>query len=162
MPPADVDADPRAVAGACGGDLVNYEPVYVSPAGERSGRFPRANLSSVITAAVFRRVAALVLATGLAVAHAQGLPQRQLPPVGLRGETGATLPLPLVQIDGKTRRLAPGAVLYDAGNRTVLHGALPPGADVYYTVDPQGDILRLYVLTPLEQALLDRQPRRTP
>ena len=116
----------------------------------------------MIRTVVFRCLATLVLVAGLAGAHAQGLPQRQLPAVGLRGETGATLPLPLIQIDGKARRLAPGAVLYDAGNRTVLHGALPPGADVYYTVDAQGDVLRLYVLTPLEQTMLDRQPRRTP
>lgn len=116
-----------------------------------------------VTTALFRFVVSLPLLLGLlAAASAQGLPQRVLPPGGQRGETGAPLPLPLVQIGRDVVRLAPGAVLYDAQNRTVLHGALPAATEVYYTTDAQGEVQRLYVLTPPERDRLDRLPRRSP
>jgi hypothetical protein len=34
----------------------------------------------------------------------------------------------------------------------IVHGALPPGADVAFVVDMNGDVGRIYVLTPQEQA----------
>ena len=91
---------------------------------------------------------------------AQVLQQRPLPAQGKRGELGAPLALPMIRIGNDVLRLAPGGVLYDQFNRTILHAALPPRADVWYTTDPQGDIQRLYVLAPAEQQMLDRRPQR--
>lgn len=104
-----------------------------------------------------------LLLLGIATAApvtAQVLQQRQLPAKGKRGELGAPLALPMVQIGNDVLRVAPGGVLYDQFNRTILHAALPPQAEVWYTTDAQGSIQRLYVLTPAEQQMLDRRPQR--
>lgn len=99
---------------------------------------------------------------GLAVtgAAAQLLHQRQLPGTGKRGELGEPLPLPMVRIGREVLRIAPGGVIYDASNRAILHSALPAAGAVLYTTDANGDVQRLYILTPAEQAMLDRMPRK--
>jgi hypothetical protein len=89
-------------------------------------------------------------------AYAQ-LVQRHLPANGERARTGAAQPLPLVQVGGKVLRLAPGGVIFDQQNRTVVHAHLPAGADVLYTKDSNGDVHRIYVLTSEEQARLARK-----
>ncbi|MGA0023961.1 MAG: hypothetical protein ACO3F9_04875 [Burkholderiales bacterium] len=37
----------------------------------------------------------------------------------------------------------------------MTHGQLPPGAEVLYRLDRNGEILRIIILTPQEQARLD-------
>lgn len=106
---------------------------------------------------VFLALLGLTLAAG---APAQVVQQRPLPSQGKRGELGAPLPLPMVQIGREVLRLAPGGVIYDQSNRTILHSALPPEAAVLYTTDGKGDLQRLYILTPAEQAMLDRSRKR--
>ena len=64
--------------------------------------------------------------------------------------------LPYVDLGGKVVKLAPGGVIYDQNNRTIVHGALPAGADVVFTTDMNGDIARIYILTPQEQAQFDQ------
>ena len=86
---------------------------------------------------------------------AQGLAIRQLPAKGQRGQLGDPQPLPIVLVGGKVLRLAPGAVIYDQQNRSIVHGNLPPMADVFYTTDAAGNIQRLYVLTPDESVALN-------
>jgi len=61
----------------------------------------------------------------------------------------------MVQLGNETLRLAPGGLIIDANNRSVTHSQLPVGADVLYRVDRNGEILRIIVLTPQEQARLD-------
>ncbi len=82
---------------------------------------------------------------------------RTLPAKLLRGIVGEQQPLPMVTISGKSLKLAPGGVIFDENNRTIVHGALRPGAAVAYTVDMNGDVGRIYVLTPAEQQMLDRR-----
>ena len=55
-------------------------------------------------------------------------------------------------MSGKLVKLAPGGMIYDQNNRTIVHNALPPGADVAVTPDMNGDVARIYILTPLERA----------
>ena len=81
--------------------------------------------------------------------------QRALPADAKRAQTGAQQMLPLVQLGKETRRLAPGAVIIDTNNRSVTHGQLPPGAEVLYRLDRNGEIARIIILTPQEQARLD-------
>ena len=66
---------------------------------------------------------------------------------------------PFVILGGETRRLAPGAVIFDTHNRTITPGFLPAAADVVYTVDNTGSVMRIYILTAQEQQQLDA-PRR--
>ena len=93
-------------------------------------------------------------------AHAQFV--RFLPPAGERGKTGETLPLPDVTIDKRVLRLAPGGVIIDQNNRTILHAHLPVGAEVFFTRSLTGEIQRMYILTAEEQARLKANPPQKP
>ena len=106
---------------------------------------------------VFFIVLGVALSAGAA---AQLAPNRLLPAKGKRAELGAALPLPMLQVGGAVLRLAPGGVIYDESNRAILHTALPPHANVWYTTDANGDVQRMYVLTAAEQALLDAKGQR--
>lgn len=88
---------------------------------------------------------ALVLAATVTVAaHAQIF--RTLPANGRLGALTGQQPYPLLQIDDKVVRLAPGGRIYDANNRVIVHGALPASATVLFVVDMNGDISRIYIL----------------
>jgi len=80
---------------------------------------------------------------------------RFLPPSGKRGVTGNSLTLPQVAIGRETLVLSPGGVIFDDNNRTILHGSLPVGADVWYQLNDGGQIQRIYILRPDERARLD-------
>ena len=82
--------------------------------------------------------------------------QRSLPPDTKRAEIGAQQMLPMVMLNQDVRRLAPGGIIFDAANRRIPHGQLMPGSEVIYELDRNGEILRIVVLTPEEQARLDR------
>lgn len=101
-----------------------------------------------------------VLAAVFAMAqfgYAQGL--RTLPANGKRGITGEPRPLPMVIINRAEAKLAPGGIIYDTNNRTILHQNLPADADVWFQLNTTGDIQRIYILTPDERARLDQARR---
>jgi hypothetical protein len=101
---------------------------------------------------------AFLLLVSAGAALAQGV--RQLPMKGERGQLGDPQPLPMVLVNGKSLRLAPGGIVFDRHNRTVVHASLPAKADVFFTKDMNGDIQRMYILTPDESTLLDQSPRK--
>src|ERR1051325_3086074 len=89
----------------------------------------------------------LIVAAALTTftAHAQ---LRTLPANAKRATIGQQqYPLPYINLAGKQVRLSPGATIYDQNNRSIVHGALPRGADVAFTTDMNGDVARIYVLT---------------
>ena len=96
---------------------------------------------------------ALVLLSGSAAAQLN----RTLPAKLQRGIVGEQQPLPLLSISGKSLKLAPGGVVFDENNRTIVQGALQPGSAVAYTIDMNGDVGRVYILTPTEQQMLDQR-----
>jgi hypothetical protein len=83
-------------------------------------------------------------------AHAQLM--RALPANGKLGVTGESMVLPSVRIGNQVLRLAPGGVILDQNNRTIVHAHLPQQATVLYTQDNLGQISRIVVLTPEELA----------
>jgi hypothetical protein len=93
-------------------------------------------------------------------AYAQFIQQRFLPANGERGKTGPRQDYPVVQIDRKLLRLAPGARIYDVTNRTIVHAHLPPGVEVFYSKEQSGAIQRLYILSPQELDQLKRAKKR--
>ena len=107
-----------------------------------------------------------ILIAGLALSFALAAPghaqvQRLLPANGQRGElAGQQQAYPLVQINRKVLRLAPGGLIYDENNRTILHSYLPPNAAVLYVLDPRGEISRIIILTPEELARLEQAGHR--
>ncbi len=98
----------------------------------------------------------LMLLLTFFVFSAPALAQRMLPADAQRAVTGAPQILPMVQLHGELLRLAPGGVIIDAHNRSVTHGQLPPGSPILYRLDSNGEITRIIVLTPQEQAQIDR------
>ena len=99
----------------------------------------------------------VLLGTSVLFATAGYAQLRTLPANAKRATVGQPQVLPYVQLSGKVVKLAPGGVIYDQNNRTIVHGALPPGADVAITPDMNGDVARIYILTPLEQAQLSKR-----
>ncbi len=81
---------------------------------------------------------------------------RQLPVDGKRGVTGNQQPLPQVMIGRTLFQLAPGGLIFDTYNRTIVHMSLPVGADVWYQLNSSGQIRRIYILRPDEQARLNQ------
>jgi hypothetical protein len=88
-----------------------------------------------------------------------GYAQLRTLPVNVKRATLGAQPyaLPYVELGGKMVRLAPGGLIFDQNNRSIVHGALPAGAAVAFTTDMRGDIARIYILTPQEQAQLDER-----
>lgn len=107
-----------------------------------------------------------ILIAGLALSFTLAAPghaqvQRLLPANGQLGElSGQQHPYPLVQINRETLRLAPGGLIYDQNNRTILHGYLPSDAQVLYVLDSRGEVSRIVILTPEELARLQQAGQR--
>jgi hypothetical protein len=78
--------------------------------------------------------------------------QRAFPQTALRGALVVVDP-PVVTLNGRPARLAPGARIRDARNALQLSGSLI-GARllVHYTLDPLGLLQDVWILTPEEAA----------
>lgn len=97
---------------------------------------------------------ALLLVPGVASA------ERPLPEAGVRATLKGPHAYPLVNLGGKLYRLAPGGIIRDEANRKIVHAELPPSAQVLYLPDANGEISRIWILTPEEQAALARAGKR--
>ena len=104
-----------------------------------------------------RRLLQLLMVACLLFAETGYAQLRTIPANAKRATVGQPQVLPYVELSGKVVRLAPGGLIFDQNNRTIVHGALPPGADVAVTPDMNGDVARIYILTPLERAQFDRK-----
>lgn len=62
-----------------------------------------------------------------------------------------------IAIDGTERQLAPGAQIRDTSNLLIVPTAIPPGSLAKYTVDANGMVRRVWILTPQEAAQPDRR-----
>ena len=81
--------------------------------------------------------------------------QRTLPADAKRGTVGDRQALPMVQIGGEVLRFAPGGIIVKSNNLTITQGQLLPGSEVLYQLDRNGEVLRIVILTPDEQARLN-------
>jgi hypothetical protein len=99
---------------------------------------------------------ALALASAcVATSHAQL--SRKLPANGKLGElVGQQQPFPLLQINNKIMRLAPGGRIYNRDNRIILHTSLPERAHVLFAEDMYGNVSLVYLLRPEELEQLQR------
>jgi hypothetical protein len=76
--------------------------------------------------------------------------QRMFPATALRGELVVVQP-PEVRLNGKPARLAPGARIRNETNMVQLSGTLVGQKRVVnYTVDPQGELHDVWILTATE------------
>ena len=94
-----------------------------------------------------------LLATTLALSAAAATAQtRNFPATALRGDFTVSA-APEVVLNRKPARLAPGARIRGANNLLLLSGQITgQRLLVNYTVDPAGNILDVWVLTPAEAA----------
>jgi hypothetical protein len=88
----------------------------------------------------------------LAVAPASAQVQRNFPPNALRGALVVVDP-PQVMINGLAAQLAPGARIHGANNMLLMSGTLAgQKLLVHYTLDAQGALHEVWVLTSAEAA----------
>jgi hypothetical protein len=80
---------------------------------------------------------------------------RMLPQDAASGELTASK-YPYVTIGSKQFHLAPGSRIFDRNNRIIVPNSLPPGATVLYQVDSNGDLAKMWLLTPEEAADLKK------
>ena len=106
-----------------------------------------------------RVLSTLMLAACLALEASLAWSQMRLLPVNARRAELTGYQNPVVIVGGEARRLAPGALIFDTNNRTITPGFLPAKADVLYTVDQTGAVMRIYLLTPQEIQRLDAAKR---
>jgi len=60
-----------------------------------------------------------------------------------------------VELDGKKTELAAGAQIRDANNMIVLPATLPSGSRIKFMPDAQGQVWRVWILSPQEAAQPD-------
>lgn len=95
-----------------------------------------------------RSLAAALILCLAGLAHAQ---LRTLPADARLGKIRHLQEM-VVQIDGKRARLAPGAKVRDTHNRILMPMAIPAGSLVKYTVNAQGEVAAVWILTAHEAA----------
>ena len=99
-----------------------------------------------------RRVSWVVLLPGLLLCAAAFALTRPIPADAKRGFIKHAEQM-IVTMDGKPMRLAPGAIIRARNNLIIVPTALPPaGANAAYVLDAQGQIFRVWLLTPEELA----------
>lgn len=92
---------------------------------------------------------ATLLLTAAAAAHAQAV-QREFPAKALRGTMVVVQP-PLVAMDDRATRFAPGARILDSTNKLVMSSALVnQELVVNYTLDQRGQVHQVWLLTEAE------------
>ena len=96
---------------------------------------------------------ALVLACAAATALAPSFPahaQFRSIPADAKRATMSHLEGMTVDVDGKRTQLAAGAQIRDDRNMIVVPAGVPAGAKVKYLLDTQGQIWRIWILSPQE------------
>lgn len=92
---------------------------------------------------------ATLLLTAAAAAHAQAV-QREFPAKALRGTMVVVQP-PLVSMDDRATRFAPGARILDSTNKLVMSSTLVnQELVVNYTLDQRGQVHQVWLLTEAE------------
>jgi hypothetical protein len=100
-----------------------------------------------------------VVTAGAFVASEIAWAQLRTLPVKAKRATLQPSQYPFVVLGREKLRLAPGALIYDTNNRTILPNYLPAQADVVFTTDSAGNVSRIYLLTPQEIQQLEQSRR---
>ena len=99
-----------------------------------------------------------LVATAVAfVASGSAWSQLRTLPVKAKRATLQPSQYPFIVLGNQKLRLAPGALIFDTNNRTILPNFLPAQADVVFTTDQAGHVSRIYLLTPQESQQLDQK-----
>ncbi len=111
---------------------------------------------------LFALAASLLLAVSCLPALAQETIRREAPKDVVLGRMTVVLP-PVIQMDGRPDRLAPGSRIRDTRNMIVLSGALAgQTVPVVYRRDSAGLVGDVWLLTPAEYEKLSGTSTKTP
>jgi hypothetical protein len=77
-------------------------------------------------------------------------------PAGVKPADLRDITYPNVRIDDKTYRFAPGARIYNTNNLMLVVNSAPKTGKVIFQLDTQGNVLKLWILTPEEAARLSQ------
>ncbi|TCV84715.1 hypothetical protein [Sulfurirhabdus autotrophica] len=58
---------------------------------------------------------------------------------------------PQVNVDGTVYKLSPGSRVFDQSNRSILPGSIPQSARIFYQLNPQGELSKVWIMTPDEE-----------
>jgi len=97
-----------------------------------------------------------LLAISLAASAGAQAQLRSIPDQAKRGQISYLQDM-LVEINGRRMRLGAGVQIRDASNLIVVSAMLRPGLLVKYTVDSQGDVSRMWILSREEAMQPDRK-----
>ena len=98
----------------------------------------------------------LILAIGLGASLAAMAQGRPIPAEARRGQFEHVQET-LIRMSGKTMRLSSGAQIRDPSNRIVQPSAVQPRVLVKYTLDAEGYVHRVWILTQQEAAQQDKR-----
>ena len=96
-------------------------------------------------------------AAALLVAASAAAQLRTLPASAERGVMSHVSGM-MVSLNGERLLLGTGAQIRDSSNRIILPTTLPPNSLVKYTLDVQGQVHRVWILSPAEAA--QRDPKK--
>lgn len=99
---------------------------------------------------MLRPLLALVFAMVLAGAAPAGAQNLRLIPADAKRGQFTPQQLPVVEIDGKSLRLAPGARILNERNATITPNLVPPKSRVAYQLDGQGQVRTVWILSAAE------------
>jgi hypothetical protein len=104
----------------------------------------------------FFRIVLFVLAFSLSSVALAG---RTLPEAGRLAMISGFY-YPEVQVGSSVYRLSPGAKIFDEWNRVVMPPQLPVGYKALFLLDGNGDIARVWLLTPEELAAAEQREKQ--
>jgi hypothetical protein len=100
---------------------------------------------------IYTSLLIFAVACMFSAAPAQSQQRREpIPPTAVVG-VAAPAVAPGLQINGKSARLAPGGRIFGTNNMLVLPSALPANSPVAVTLEHNGDIKTMWILTSEEQ-----------
>ena len=98
----------------------------------------------------------LILAAGLAASVVALAQVRSIPAEAKRG-VYVHLQETMIRMSGRNMMLATGAQIRDTSNRIIQPAAVPPGVLVKYTLNTEGFVHRVWILTQQEVAQPDKR-----
>jgi hypothetical protein len=98
----------------------------------------------------------LILAIGLAASFCTLAQVRTIPAEAKRGQLQHVAEN-TIRMSGKVMRLSAGAQIRDASNMIIQPAAVPAGTLVKYTLDAQGSVHRVWILTLPEASQRDKR-----
>ena len=105
-----------------------------------------------------RRILAILAATPLILAPGWAAALEREFPINSRLVKIQSVNDPFLTASGKRYHMPPGLLIFNSNNTTIVRNALPTGISARIQLDLNGDLRRIWILTPEELASSARRP----